>query len=539
MKRAFLRQHGKSGLELIEEAFVLLRSSSAATLATYYVGSVPFVVGFLIFWSDFGSNPHASGHLGAATLAVTGLFVWMKVFHARFARMLLAELSRSEPPAWDLHRAARSAVHQTIVQSTALFVLPLAALIALPFSWVYAYYQNVTALDDGGTGLKDLSKKAREQCLLWPVQNHLLIAVLSGFGFVVLVNWLTLGFIAPQLLKMFFGIESVFTRSPTSMLNTTFFVAMAALTYLSVDPLLKTCYVLRCFYGKSLQSGDDLKMELRRFSSRTATLALCLLLCLGGAGRASAEPVPAPTPAIASPDLDRSISTVIQQDKYTWRLPREKAAAAKDGVIISFLRSIGKTIKSAFRWIGDMIKKIMDWLNGRERRSAPSGESSGWMTPQISLLFVTLAVAAVLLALAAMRMVRARRRSASVESSALPAMPDLEDENTAADELPEDDWTRLGRQFLEKGDHRLALRAFYLACLAHLASRGLITIARSKSNRDYERELGRRGHALPELPVLFGENVGIFDRIWYGLHEVTPALVEHFVANLNRIKTVG
>ncbi len=536
MKRAFLRQHGKGGLELIEEAFVLLRSSSAATLAMYYLGSAPFVAGFLIFWSDFGSNPHAADHLGSATLAVTGLFVWMKFFHARFGGMLLAELCRGDPPAWNLRGVARSVAHQTIVQSTALFVLPLAAIIALPFGWVFAYYQNVTALDDGGTGLKILSKNAREQCMLWPVQNHLLIMVLSGFGFVVFVNWLTLGFLAPQLLKMFFGIESVFTRSPASMLNTTFFAAMAALTYLSVDPLIKACYVLRCFYGKSLQSGDDLKTELRRFSGRVTAFALCLLLCLGGAGRVSAEP--APPPAIAGPDLDRSISTVIQQDKYTWRLPREKAAA-KEGVLMSFLRSIGKMFKTAFKWLGDLINKIIDWIRGRDRGASPSGESPGWMTPQISLLFVTLAAAAALLALAAMRMVRARRRSAGVESSALPAVPDIEDENTAADELPEDDWTRLGRQFLERGDDRLALRAFYLAGLAHLASRGLITIARSKSNRDYERELGRRGHAMPELPVLFGENVGIFDRIWYGLHEVNPALVEHFVANLNRIKIAG
>ena len=94
----------------------------------------------------------------------------------------------------------------------------------------------------------------------------------------------------------------------------------------------------------------------------------------------------------------------------------------------------------------------------------------------------------------------------------------------------------MGRSLLEQGDLRLALRAFYLASLSHLASRGLITITRSKSNRDYERELRRRGHAIPDLPALFGENVGIFDRIWYGLHEVNADLVGHFVRNLERMK---
>jgi hypothetical protein len=57
-------------------------------------------------------------------------------------------------------------------------------------------------------------------------------------------------------------------------------------------------------------------------------------------------------------------------------------------------------------------------------------------------------------------------------------------------------WTRLGREFRQRGELRLALRAFYLASLSHLAAKGLVTVARFKSNRDYERELRRRGHAF-------------------------------------------
>jgi len=95
----------------------------------------------------------------------------------------------------------------------------------------------------------------------------------------------------------------------------------------------------------------------------------------------------------------------------------------------------------------------------------------------------------------------------------------------------------MARDLLSRGDLRLALRAFYLATLAHLAQRNLVTIARHKSNRDYERELGRRAHALPELTSRFNENVSIFDRIWYGMHEVNDALLEHFQRNVERIKT--
>jgi hypothetical protein len=89
---------------------------------------------------------------------------------------------------------------------------------------------------------------------------------------------------------------------------------------------------------------------------------------------------------------------------------------------------------------------------------------------------------------------------------------------------------------MEKGELRLALRALYLSSLADLADRQLITIARFKSNRDYERELARRSHALPEVSEIFARNVGVFDRAWYGLHPVTLEAMEEFSGNVNRLK---
>ena len=97
----------------------------------------------------------------------------------------------------------------------------------------------------------------------------------------------------------------------------------------------------------------------------------------------------------------------------------------------------------------------------------------------------------------------------------------------------------MGRQLLAQGDLRPALRAFYLASLSHLASRGFITIARFKSNRDYQIELQRRGRGQPELSVLFRENVGTFERIWYGLHEVNAELVHQFVANTEKMRSAA
>ena len=78
---------------------------------------------------------------------------------------------------------------------------------------------------------------------------------------------------------------------------------------------------------------------------------------------------------------------------------------------------------------------------------------------------------------------------------------------------------------------------FYLASLAHLGQRNLIGIAKSKSNREYEQELRRRTRAIPQIQNAFAQNVAIFDRVWYGLHEVTQETLQEFENNFQQIRS--
>ena len=105
--------------------------------------------------------------------------------------------------------------------------------------------------------------------------------MMTAFGFYVFLNWVVTGLMLPHLIKMLFGIESVFTRSTFSVLNTTFFAGMLGLTYLCVDPILKTVYVLRCFYGESLESGEDLRAELNSVVAASQPIAAMVVLLLG------------------------------------------------------------------------------------------------------------------------------------------------------------------------------------------------------------------------------------------------------------------
>jgi hypothetical protein len=155
-------------------------------------------------------------------------------------------------------------------------------------------------------------------------------------------------------------------------------------------------------------------------------------------------------------------------------------------------------------------------------------------------LYTLVAVAVIALVILLFRVWQKRRQpSGAVASEAIQPLPDLTDENVGADELPEDGWTKLARELLERGEFRLAMRAFYLASLAHLAQRNLLQIARFKSNRDYERELRRRGHSFPSLLTVFGDNVSVFERIWYGMYDVNRELVNEFAANVERMRSAG
>jgi hypothetical protein len=180
-------------------------------------------------------------------------------------------------------------------------------------------------------------------------------------------------------------------------------------------------------------------------------------------------------------------------------------------------------------------------LFARQRSSTGSASSGyGWIMLLQLLLYALVAAAVIALGFLLFRILRNRRRPSKViAGEAIQPAPDLTDENVGADQLPEDGWTRLARELLGRGELRLAMRAFYLASLAHLAERNLINLAKFKSNRDYELELRRRGHSFTGLLAVFGENVSVFDRIWYGMHEVTHDLVQQFAANVERIRAGG
>ncbi len=541
MKRIREGTEGASVLDLVEEAFFLVRRAPASTLASYAIGTVPFLLGLLFFCTDMARSSFAWERLSAGSLLMAILFVWMKVWQSVFACQLRQHLA-GEVRTLRWQTWLRGTILQTIIQATGLFLLPIALFLVIPFNWLYPFYQNVTALgfkDD--LSLRRLLRQSWRQATIWPMQNLYLLMIFKAFGLVVLLNVASAFLTVPFLLKTLFGVETRLTQmlqDPMTFLsaffNTTVFSALVGIGFLCLDPLLKAIHVLRCFYGESLASGEDLKADLRRLAA-PALAALTVLSC---SNVIAAEHTPPPPQTIDSARLDRHIDEVMKQREYVWRLPRERTERKNEpkGLFVAFMQAVLEMLRDAAKSFFQLIEKVVKWIFGN--RNLNLGGGSGLSTAAFVQYLLYALVALLVIAVAWLLFQLWRRRGPRMDvvtAQTSPSVPNIADENVSADQLPEDGWLKLARELLERGELRLALRAYYLATLAHLAERNLVTLAKFKSNRDYQTELARRGHALPELFGLFHENVSVFDRIWYGLHEVNRELVDRFVQNVQRI----
>src|SRR5204862_2269274 len=94
------RTRGKPSLELIEGAVHALRFAPASTIAAYYTGTIPFIVGFLFFWADMSRSPFANRHIVEAALAISVLFLWMKLCQAYLTQCMRAQVASKPMPLW-------------------------------------------------------------------------------------------------------------------------------------------------------------------------------------------------------------------------------------------------------------------------------------------------------------------------------------------------------------------------------------------------------------------------------------------------------
>jgi hypothetical protein len=237
---------------------------------------------------------------------------------------------------------------------------------------------------------------------------------------------------------------------------------------------------------------------------------------------------------IDSSRLDKSIDEVIRRREFTWRAARPQVSEPERHWP-GWIESVVTAFRDAIKWLGD---KINQWLQPRNREALDP--SRGTQRPPIELLSGAVAIA---LVAGAVGMYLRRRGPPPSEVTAVEspvAAVNLSDDSVTADQLPESSWLALADEWLTKGDYRLAMRALYLAGLNYLSQHDLVSITRSKTGLEYRRELERRARATtgvsPQVVPVFQANNMLFERGWYGRHQVERSHVEAFASGLDEMR---
>lgn len=544
-------------LAQLDEAFHLLRRRGWLLFYSLF-GTMPFGLGLLYFWSDMSRSAFAADRCLAESLLLAVLYVWMKAWQARFMTALYAEATGAADAPWLPQRFLRAAAQQAAIQSTALPVLLVAAMPLLPSAWCVAFYQNAQLYGNGERRtLGEIGRSSWRQARFQPLQNHVLLAVLTLFALFVFLELLWAMLFLPELLRVLTGTETVFTRSGLGILNSTLFAAAGLLCYVALDPLVKAAYVLRCFQSESRGTAADLRLALRRAREqrgaaghRAALIGLAFLL--GTASLSGTVPVAAGPPdsrPVNPAALERAVRRTLQEPRYSWRLPRtrprdEASRERPRSALGRFLEQLRSWVRRAGLWCRDLLHDVWRWLRrvARVRQPRPSPDpfgGHGWQdaVPYLVVGLTILVVAG--LALYAWRTWRRRNAGGIVVADVCAALPDPGDESVTADQRPHDDWLAAARQLVARGELRLGLRAAHLASLALLAERRFLSIARHKSNLDYRRELARRAAQRPEVVHYFDANVSVFDRVWYGSHPASREQIDALLAELERLRAAS
>ena len=488
----------------------------------------------------------------------------------------------------------RAAVSQTVLHTTALLVYPFAIVLFFPLPWVYGVYQSLTVLENGeprpiGDAVRDAMAEVRRwhgqhASILWLASPAafvfvvgfalVLVPVLSGlgpsgavnevsvFGLVFFTSILLLvvapaacmaalniaglGVLALKLGEGLAGMDVALLAVPGALRSTTGLALIAAVVFLAMDPVAKAAYVVRCHYGQALHTGEDLRIRLRRAAGRTplvvmagVTVALWTLFCPAAMAEEADDDDVSRT--VAPVALKEAITEESAKPHFTWRMPRDRRERSEEGwfsrrvreplerlrdALVGFVRRIGKAIESFFDWIFD------------RNRPAPSGT----LLPFRAVARVTLVILAVVLGAVLVfffyRTWRLRHAETPRVAEAVPAVPNLADEDTLADALPENEWVTMARGMVAEGNYRLAARALFLALLSRLAENGYIAIARYKSNLDYAAELQSRAHADGrDVNDVFRASTRVFEAVWYGDHEARQEHVDHLWRHQERLRS--
>ena len=262
----------QGAVPLMEDAVQLLRQAPLETWVRHWVGSVPFALGALRFSNDV-LNPRMPDTVCAAeAFGLALLLVWMNCWRAVFAGRLRAQLSGDGGLPWTGRRVANLVAAQAFLGATRLAVVPLAGLIVFPFAPAVDFFRTAAVLSTRhDLTPREVISRARHLAGLDPAQSWGLLPVLTLLYVLVVINLGIVIGVLPQMVRMLSGYESAFSRSGRYYVESPLFVLLVwAASWIVFDPVVQAAYCVRCFRGESVETGEDLRVGLRRVACSRA-----------------------------------------------------------------------------------------------------------------------------------------------------------------------------------------------------------------------------------------------------------------------------
>jgi uncharacterized protein DUF4129 len=513
----------------LEAAVEVLRQAPSGTLLTHWIGSAPLAFAALLSWNSVTNTRTADASWAGQSILLALLLVWMNCCRTVFAGRLWRNLRGVSDRSWTARRVFRLAAIQSFSGATKLLVLPFSLLILFPWANTVAFYRTLAvAADQEELTPRQVLAQARRLASFRSGENWAILALLILLQLVVFLNVAIVMAVLPQLVRMLTGYESTYSRSGLFWVqNPMFLLLVLAISWLAFDPFAQAVHCIRAFEAESVETGEDLRCGLRRI--RMAVTAAALVMLLVAAPKIRAEVSPA--------DLETAVHQAMQSPEYDWRFPPAPAAANTPwivNIVDRMMKAVGRAADSVRHVIGQLFRWVMDQLfpkSSGQNGGAPPGAGLNWT---VAALIALVVCAGALLAWRRQRRRGSRRQDPTPRFAAEVRLdaPDL-----TADLLSEDRWLELADRCVTEQNFRLALRALYLASLAWLGRRDVLSIHPGKTNHQYETELARRTRSFPAARSLFAGNIVAFERAWYGLHTVSIEEVVEFRQRAEELKS--
>ncbi|HEY3835218.1 MAG TPA: hypothetical protein VGL72_01540, partial [Bryobacteraceae bacterium] len=357
-------------LDNLEEAFDLLQHAPASVWCRYLIGAAPLIVGLLYVWNDFSSALGTHDTPVAAALLLLALVVWFyrcrQIFSGQLRRILGAGGGGADS-------GTRTGWSAACFEGTKVLAMPIAALSVLPMAYATAFYRSLAMFAGQGLSARDAAANAWKAGVAWQRENWFVLAILSLLAIVVLINVALLVILAPLLVKIFTGYESVSTERGVAAFGIQFPIILA-LTWLCLDPLLQAVYVVRAFHWEGQRTGEDLLVRLQRLAPLLLLLAVFAMEApLSGA----------PSPTLNRDTLNQSIDRTLQAPEYDWRNPPTEQEDEKKDWFIDTVDNILAFLHRCRNVVSKVWADVVEWIENLLRPVLPASPGGGDGKPSV------------------------------------------------------------------------------------------------------------------------------------------------------------